>query len=123
MTPEDLWSYKRFSALGEQLTGYPAIGIWHDFKYHPKDVITGTQDWLYEHLGALFWAVELWAPNTRSRHHRLQVDRLVPRASGRGRPEAAEVERRAVRRLGARRLEAVPTIRSSGRSRSAAGTR
>jgi murein tripeptide amidase MpaA len=63
MTPEDLWAYKRFSALGEKLTGYPAVSIWHDFKYHPKEVITGTQDWVYEHLGALFWVVELWAPN------------------------------------------------------------
>jgi murein tripeptide amidase MpaA len=63
MTPEDLWSYKRLSAMGEALTGYPAISIWHDFKYHPKESITGTQDWLYEHLGALFWTVELWAPN------------------------------------------------------------
>jgi hypothetical protein len=63
MIPEDLWSYRRFSALGEQLTGYPAISIWHDFKYHPKEIITGSQDWLYEHLGALFWTVELWAPN------------------------------------------------------------
>ena len=63
MTPEDLWSYKRFSDLGTQLTGYPAISIWHDFKYHPKQVITGTQDWIYEHLGALFWTVEIWAPN------------------------------------------------------------
>ncbi len=63
MTPEDLWAYKRFSELGTQLTGYPAISIWHDFKYHPKQVITGTQDWIYEHLGALFWTVELWAPN------------------------------------------------------------
>jgi murein tripeptide amidase MpaA len=63
MTPEDLWSYKRFSALGEQLTGYPAISIYHEFKYHPKQIITGSQDWLYEHLGALFWTVELWAPN------------------------------------------------------------
>jgi hypothetical protein len=26
-------------------------------------VITGTQDWIYEHLGALFWTVEIWAPN------------------------------------------------------------
>ena len=51
------------ATLGEQLTGYPAISIWHDFKYHPKEIITGTQDWLYEHLGALFWTVELWAPN------------------------------------------------------------
>jgi hypothetical protein len=63
MIPEDLWCIKRFSALGEKLTGYPAISIWHDFKYHPKDVITGTQDWVYEHLGALFWVVELWSPN------------------------------------------------------------
>src|SRR5437667_8436757 len=52
MIAEDLWCYKRFSALGEQLTGYPAISIWHDFKYHPKEIITGTQDWVYEHLGA-----------------------------------------------------------------------
>jgi murein tripeptide amidase MpaA len=63
MIPEDLWEYRRFSALGEQLTGYPAISIWHDFKYHPKETIGGTQDWLYEHLGALFWVVEIWSPN------------------------------------------------------------
>ena len=63
MTPEDLWIYKRLSDLGAKLSGYPAISIFHDFKYHPKEVITGTQDWIYEHLGALFWTVELWAPN------------------------------------------------------------
>ena len=63
MTPEDLWSYKRFSELGAKLSGYPAISIWHDFRYHPKEVITGTQDWVYEHLGALFWVVEIWSPN------------------------------------------------------------
>ena len=63
MLPEDLWSIKRFSELGAQLTGYPAVSIWHDFKYHPKETVGGTQDWMYEHLGALFWVVELWAPN------------------------------------------------------------
>ncbi len=63
MIPEDLWSIKRFSEIGQKLTGYPAISIWHEFKYHPKEVITGTQDWVYEHLGALFWVVEIWAPN------------------------------------------------------------
>ena len=63
MTPEDLWIYKRLSDLGTQLSGYPAVSIFHDFKYHPKEIITGTQDWIYEHLGALFWTVELWAPN------------------------------------------------------------
>ena len=63
MIAEDLWAIKRFSALGTELTGYPAVSIFHDFKYHPKETIGGTQDWLYEHLGALFWVVELWAPN------------------------------------------------------------
>lgn len=63
MIPEDLWTYRRFSALGEQLTGYPAVSIHHEFKYHPKEHISGSQDWVYEHLGALFWTVELWAPN------------------------------------------------------------
>jgi len=63
MIPEDLWMYKRLSDAASRLTGYPALSIWHDFKYHPQQVISGTQDWLYEHLGALFWVVELWAPN------------------------------------------------------------
>jgi len=63
MTPEDLWMFKRLSDIGAKLTGYPAISTFHDFKYHPKEAITGTQDWVYEHLGALFWTVEIWAPN------------------------------------------------------------
>jgi len=63
MIPEDLWMYKRLSDLGAQLTGYPAVSIYHDFRYHPKEIIGGAQDWIYEHLGALFWTVEIWSPN------------------------------------------------------------
>jgi len=63
MIPEDLWLYKKFSAKGEKLTGYPAVSIFHEFKYHPKEHISGTQDWVYEHLGSLFWTVEIWSPN------------------------------------------------------------
>jgi murein tripeptide amidase MpaA len=63
MTPEDLWVIKRLSSIGERLTGYPAVSAFHDFKYHPHEIVTGTQDWVYEHLGALFWTVEIWAPN------------------------------------------------------------
>jgi murein tripeptide amidase MpaA len=63
MIAEDLWTYRRFSALGEKHSGYPAISIYHEFRYHPKEHITGTQDWVYEHLGALFWVVEIWSPN------------------------------------------------------------
>lgn len=72
MTPEDLWMIKRLSDLGAQLTGYPAVSTFHDFKYHPKEVITGTQDWVYEHLGALFWTVEIWAPNKEAGIHEYQ---------------------------------------------------
>ncbi len=63
MIPEDLWCYKKLSALGTEATGYPAVSEYHDFREHPKELITGTEDWIYEHLGALYWVVELWAPN------------------------------------------------------------
>ncbi|MDB5819424.1 MAG: carboxypeptidase [Rhizobacter sp.] len=69
MTPEDLWSIKRFTALGEKLTGYPTTSIYHGFRYHPKELLTGSADWIYEHLGALFWTVELWAPNREAGIH------------------------------------------------------
>ena len=48
---------------GRQAVGLPAISIFTTSSTTPKEIITGTQDWVYEHLGALFWTVELWAPN------------------------------------------------------------
>jgi murein tripeptide amidase MpaA len=62
MPAEDLWLYKRFGQKSTEITGYPNISIFHDFKYHPKQVITGGFDWIYEHLGQFFWTVEIWAP-------------------------------------------------------------
>ncbi|MEO5692452.1 MAG: M14 family metallopeptidase [Usitatibacter sp.] len=62
MPAEDLWLYKLFGKKSTELTGYPNISIFHDFKYHPKSVITGGFDWIYEHLGQFFWTVEIWAP-------------------------------------------------------------
>ncbi|HUP96388.1 MAG TPA: M14 family metallopeptidase, partial [Usitatibacter sp.] len=62
MPAEDLWLYKLFGKKATELTGYPNISIFHDFKYHPKQIITGGFDWIYEHLGQFFWTVELWAP-------------------------------------------------------------
>ncbi|ANH69192.1 M14 family metallopeptidase [Mitsuaria sp. 7] len=66
MIPEDLWCFQHFSAHGTEHTGYPTLSVWHDFKYHPKEVVGGTQDWLYEQLGALYWTVELWSPNRQA---------------------------------------------------------
>ena len=62
MPAEDLWLYKLFGKKSTEFTGYPNISIFHDFKYHPKQVITGGFDWIYEHLGQFFWTVEIWAP-------------------------------------------------------------
>ena len=59
---EDLWLYKLFGKKSTELTGYPNISIFHDFKYHPKQVITGGFDWIYEHMGQFMWTVEIWAP-------------------------------------------------------------
>ncbi|MGH8713938.1 MAG: M14 family metallopeptidase, partial [Casimicrobiaceae bacterium] len=62
MVPEDLWTYKKMGAKGTELTGYPAISVYHEFRYYPKQVIGGTSDWLFDHLGAFSWVVEIWSP-------------------------------------------------------------
>lgn len=59
---EDLWTYQKIGQKGTEITGYPNISIYHDFRYHPKQVVTGGFDWAYDHLGLFMWAVELWAP-------------------------------------------------------------
>jgi murein tripeptide amidase MpaA len=62
MDAEDLWFYQRAGRKGTELTGYPAISVFHEFRYHPKSVIGGTFDWIYEHLGLFSWVVEIWSP-------------------------------------------------------------
>ncbi len=60
---EDLRTYQKIGNKGTQLTGYPNISVYHDFRYHPKEVITGAfDDWLYEHAGAFAWTIEIWSP-------------------------------------------------------------
>jgi hypothetical protein len=67
MPAEDLWTYKAIGKRGTEITGYPAISVFHDFKYHPKEVITGVfDDWLYEHLGMYGWTVEIWCPQRQA---------------------------------------------------------
>src|SRR5665213_1791927 len=62
MIAEDLWAYKAMGKKGEQLTGYPAISVWHDFQYYPTEYISGSFDWIYEHLGRFTWTIEIWDP-------------------------------------------------------------
>ena len=64
---EDLWTYQNIGEIGTKITGYPCVSTFHDFKYHPKEVITGTfDDWMYEHKGAFTLTIELWDLPTAS---------------------------------------------------------
>jgi len=61
----DLRVYKKIGEKATELTGYPCVSVYHDFKYDPKDVITGVaDDWAYDHLGVFAWTTEFWNPFT-----------------------------------------------------------
>ena len=63
MPGEDLWTFQKIGAKGTEWTGYPNISVYHDFRYHPNDVITGGfDDWAYEQRGLFSWTVEIWSP-------------------------------------------------------------
>ena len=66
MPPEDLWAFQAIGKKGTELTGYPAISVYEEFRYHPKEVISGTSDWMFEHLGIFNWVVEIWSPMRES---------------------------------------------------------
>ena len=60
---EDLWTFQKIGEKGTEITSYPHISVFHDFKYHPKQVITGGFDtWAYDHFGVFSWTVEFWSP-------------------------------------------------------------
>jgi murein tripeptide amidase MpaA len=57
----DLELFKTIGGIGTRLTGYRNVSTFHDFTYHPKYVTTGAfDDWIYDHLGAFVFTVELW---------------------------------------------------------------
>lgn len=61
MAADDLWTFEVLGQMATDLTGYPAISGYHDFRYHPKSVITGVgTDWVYDHLGVYGWTTEFW---------------------------------------------------------------
>jgi murein tripeptide amidase MpaA len=64
---EDLWTYEKIGQKGTEITGYPAVSVYHGFRYHPKKVITGVfDDWLYDHMGLFAWVVEIWSPQRQA---------------------------------------------------------
>jgi len=60
---EDLWTYQKIGTEGTAITGYPNVSVYHEFRYHPKEVVTGTFDsWMYDQNGVFAWTVEIWSP-------------------------------------------------------------
>jgi hypothetical protein len=63
----DLRAYKIIGERGTELTGYPAVSVFHDFKYDPKQTIKGgAHDWMYDHLGVFSWTTEFWSPQRQA---------------------------------------------------------
>jgi len=61
MDATDLWTYKAIGKRGTELTGYPNVSVYHDFRYHPKEVISGVfDDWMFSYLGIFAFTVEQW---------------------------------------------------------------
>ncbi|HVE46033.1 MAG TPA: M14 family metallopeptidase [Acidimicrobiales bacterium] len=58
----DLRTYVEIGKQATAITGYKAVSVYHDFRYEPKEVITGaSDDWAYDHLGVYAWTTELWS--------------------------------------------------------------
>ena len=61
METSDLWVYKKIGEAGTKFTGYRNVSVFHDFKYHPKEITTGAfDDWMYDHRGIFAYTIELW---------------------------------------------------------------
>lgn len=59
----DLRAYKLIGDTATSLTGYPAVSVFHDFKYDPKQTITGSaHDFMYDQRGVFSWTTEFWSP-------------------------------------------------------------
>jgi hypothetical protein len=60
---EDLRVYTELGKHATEITGYQHLSVFHDFRYDPKDVISGAADmWAYEHVGLFGWTTEFWSP-------------------------------------------------------------
>jgi Zinc carboxypeptidase len=63
----DLRAYQIIGARGTELTGYPAVSVFHDFRYDPKQTIKGgAHDWMYDQVGVFSWTTEFWSPQRQA---------------------------------------------------------
>lgn len=59
----DLAIYERLGDRCKELTGFPCLSTFHDFRYDPKSTTAGVfDDWGYERYGVHTFTMELWCP-------------------------------------------------------------
>jgi murein tripeptide amidase MpaA len=64
---EDLEIYQLIGDRGKQITGYKCVSVYHDFRYHPKEVIYGSMDdYGYDRFGWFGFTIELWDAPTEA---------------------------------------------------------
>ena len=62
MPEHDLGVFKAIGERGTEVTGYPNISVYHDFRYAPNEVITGAfDDWAYSAYGVFAYTIEFWS--------------------------------------------------------------
>jgi hypothetical protein len=63
----DLRAYNQIGEVATQLTGYPAVSVFHDFAYDPKTKIRGSaHDFMYDQRGVFSWTTEFWSPQRQA---------------------------------------------------------
>lgn len=61
MPTEDLDVFNLMGKRGTEITGYPAVSVYHGFRYHPKKIMHGAMDdFGYDHHGWFGFTPELW---------------------------------------------------------------
>ncbi len=62
MPDHDLAVFKKLGVRGTDITGYPNISVYHDFRYDRKKSITGAfDDWAYDEYGVFAFTIEFWS--------------------------------------------------------------
>jgi murein tripeptide amidase MpaA len=62
MPEHDLAVYKAIGDRGTEITGYPNISVYHDFRYEDDKFITGAfDDWAFDYYGVFAFTVEFWS--------------------------------------------------------------
>jgi murein tripeptide amidase MpaA len=75
MPDHDLAVYKTLGDRGTELTGYPNLSVYHDFRYAPREVITGTfDDWVFSAYGVFAFTIEFWSA---ARSAGIEVDDFI----------------------------------------------